>query len=380
MLKKLIIGVVIALAILWGIYGYFLYAGDPSILRNWILTHPRQTIVFFVSIVALYMLQWGNKIAKFLTIVLIFINIFFVWDLFFRNNIGLNSQQFLVLFGLILLALAITYISHWVRYIFMGIVGIGIVFVLLTGILPMYENIPSISDFVQSQKTKIINQWANSDGILVIKNALWTKEIPVNELDENDIDLSQTTQISFVSKTTKELEKIFVDLGNGSFININPQSAITLQQSWDATVMQILQGNIEYYIPEEFSWALQIIGKYTGKSVESGENTIRSNLVQQFEQKKESFFINQIGGNLLLNPAIDKVIKFFINTLYSISPKTYQNNLANYNNIQKYFGKTTTGEENTVFTGESLKSMINDIWSQAKRWAEETKINEWFNN
>jgi intracellular septation protein A len=70
----------------------------------------------------------------------------------------LNSGQFLTLFGLILLALAVTYITHWVRYVFMGILGLGIIFVLLTGILPLYENIPSISDFISSQKAKIINQ------------------------------------------------------------------------------------------------------------------------------------------------------------------------------------------------------------------------------
>jgi hypothetical protein len=40
----------------------------------------------------------------------------------------------------------------------MGIVGIGIAFVLLTGVLPLYTNMPSINDFIQSQKAKIINQ------------------------------------------------------------------------------------------------------------------------------------------------------------------------------------------------------------------------------
>ncbi|MEI6117960.1 MAG: hypothetical protein WCP92_01560 [bacterium] len=78
--------------------------------------------------------------------------------MFFRNNIGLNSGQFLTLFGLVLVALAITYITHRVRYIFMGIVGIGIVFVLLTGVLPMYDTMPNINDFIVSQKAKIINQ------------------------------------------------------------------------------------------------------------------------------------------------------------------------------------------------------------------------------
>ncbi|MCI0500124.1 MAG: hypothetical protein L0Y61_00050 [Epsilonproteobacteria bacterium] len=63
-------------------------------------------------------------------------------------------------------------------------------------------------------------------------------------------------------------------------------------------------------------------------------------MVTTFEQQKEKFFVDEIGGAMILNPAINKVIRFFINTLYSISPKTYQDNLTNYNNIQEYFGIT----------------------------------------
>jgi hypothetical protein len=72
-------------------------------------------------------------------------------------------------------------------------------------------------------------------------------------LQENNIDLSQKTQISYASKTQSDKENIFIDIGNGSFIHINPQSAVTLEQSGNKTVMEILQGNIEYYIPSEFS-------------------------------------------------------------------------------------------------------------------------------
>lgn len=133
-----------------------------------------------------------------------------------------------------------------------------------------------------------------TEGTLYIKNALGTKEIPLNQLNENDIDLSQKTQISFASKTKTGLEKVFIDLGNGAFININPQSAVTVEQSGNQTVMQILQGNIEYYTPPEISGALQLIGKYKGKSIEDIQNTIRSNLSNQFEEKKQDFFINQL--------------------------------------------------------------------------------------
>ena len=237
----------------------------------------------------------------------------------------------------------------------------------------MYDTMPSINDFILSQKTRIINQWVNSDGILTIKNALGSKNIPINEVKQSEIDLSQKTQISFASKTPSEIEKLFIDLWNGSFININPQSAITLEQSWNNVVMEVLQGNIEYYIPPELSGAVQLIGKYSGKNIQDIQNDVRSWLLTQFEQKKEEFFINQIGGSMVLNPAINKVISFFINTLYKISPQTYQKNLDNYNTIQKYFG-TTTGSNISTMTWENMKSIFNDLMSQVKKWAGETTI------
>ncbi|MEI6773672.1 MAG: hypothetical protein WCL18_02365 [bacterium] len=70
---------------------------------------------------------------------------------------------------------------------------------------------------------------------------------------------------------------------------------------------------------------------------------------------------------MILNPVIDKVIKFFINTLYTISPKTYQKNLTNYNNIQQYFGKSITGDIAPTTTGTSIRSLLDDIMSQAKK-------------
>ncbi len=377
MIKKIFTGIIIGLLVISGLYLYFLYTGNASDMIQRMLWHILYTTIFFISIVLVYILQWGNKFFRFLIFIIILINLYILGDVFFRNNIGLDSRQFITLFTLLILALAVTYIGHRIRYFLMTVIGVGIVFVLLSWILPMYETIPNINDFIQSQKTKIINQWAN-EGILIIKNALGSKEIPVNELQASDIDLSQKIQISFASKTIKDMEKIFIDLGNGSFININPQSAVTLQQSWWTVVMQILQGNVKYYLPEELSGVLKIIGKYQGKNITELQNTIRWEVIKTFENKKKEFFINQLWGEIVLNPWVNKAIKFFINTLYNISPKTYQNNLTNYNNIQQYLG-IATKSDSQKFTGENIKNIIDDIRSQAKKWAEETKINQWLN-
>ncbi len=374
MIKKFFVGIFLWIVALWALYLYFLYAGDPNTIRYRIQGHQLYTAIFFLSIVALYMLQWENKLFRFLMFVIVLVNLYILWDVFFRNNIGLDSRQFITLFWLIIIALGITYITHRVRFLLMGVVGIGIVFVLLTWVLPMYETMPSINDFIQSQRINILNQWA-TEGMLIIKNALGTKEIPISDIQQEDIDLSQKTQISFASKTVWEKEKVFIDLGNGSFININPQSAVTLEQSGKDTIMQILQGNVEYYIPQEMSGIVKLIGKYKGKNISDIQNGIRANLKNNFEQKKEDFFINELWGKMVLNPAINKTINFFINTLYSIAPQAYQNNLSNYNNIQQYLGISTTWTTSEM-TGESFRSVIDDIMSQVKKWAEETKINQ----
>lgn len=64
--------------------------------------------------------------------IIVLVNLYILGDVFFRNNIGLDSRQFITLFGLIVLALAVTYVTHRIRYLFMAIIGIGIAFVLLT--------------------------------------------------------------------------------------------------------------------------------------------------------------------------------------------------------------------------------------------------------
>ncbi len=372
MLKKLITGIIIAFAILGGIWGYFLYIGDPSTLRSRIASNRAYTAVFLISIIMITFLQWKNKIFRFLTMIILLVNAFLLGDLFFKNNIGLDSRQFIILFGLVLIGLAIMYISHRIRYILGILVGIAIGGVLLTGILPMYETIPNINDFVSSQTTQIINKWANQ-GKIIIKNALWTEEINVEDLDIADINLSETTQISFASPNTIDQQKLFIWLGDGSFINLSPQSAITLLQSWQHIDMQIIQGNISYYIPQGISGTIQIVGKYAAKQIQTIQNTTRAQLVKEFDQQKEDFFLKQLWGNIITNPIVNDTIKFFLNTLYTISPKNYQKNINNYNTIQEYLGLINTGTTNNL-TGITTKNFIENIMGQIKKWSEETKF------
>lgn len=374
MIKKILLGVMVWIIGVWLIYAYFFSIGNGAIVWEWIQTNPLITVIFFWSVISIFALQWGNKIAKLCMILIIVIDLFLVGDMFFRNTIGLDKTQYILLFWLILVALATTYIRHRIRFILVGIVSLGIILVVMTGVLPLYDTIPNINDFILSQKSKIIKQGTSNQWILTIKNAMGSKDIPIESLQQQDINLSQKTQISYAAQTSTDSGKIVIDLGNGAFINIGPQSAVTLQQSWTGTLMEILEGNIEYYAPPELSWVFQVIGKYTGKSIQDIQNSVRSDLNDQFQQKKEKFFMNQIGGDIILNPIVDKMINFFINALYIISPKSYQKNMDNYKNIQTYLSGYVQIRGSSASTGVDMKSMIDNLMLQVKKWTEETTI------
>ena len=57
--------------------------------------------------------------------------------------------------------------------------------------------------------------------------------------------IEEKTQINFLSKQ-KTGTSLFLDLGNGAFVEINPQSAINIQKTGTNVIMQIIEGNVEY--------------------------------------------------------------------------------------------------------------------------------------
>lgn len=256
------------------------------------------------------------------------------------------------------------YIHHPVRYILISIISVGIVGVVYISILPMYETIPQIDNLMIGNQTTIYNQGIQQ-GVLIIKNKLGTKQIPLQDIKTQDIDISQTPQILFTSTSIIESHKLFLDIGNKVILDIPPQSVIQITTSGYKVIIDIQKGSIVYYIPQQQSEFVDIIGK--ASAVTKIQNTSWTNIIQKSQQKQQEVFIQALGGKMITQPIINTIIGSTIQILYTLYPSKYQNNRENYLTIQTYLDIDQPNSSKSSFSGENIRSVLYDMIGQIKK-------------
>jgi len=371
MIKKLWFALLIVLLILWTLRGYFFYMGTPDIVRWRIQTHPLYTAIFFVSIISIYLIRWEDKIRKILVFTIIVGNIILIGNLFFKNAIGLTTLQFLLVSIGILAIRGIAFIKHWVRGILISICCIGILFVLLAGILPMYHSLPDITAYsIPWQK---ILHYGTDEGVLMLSTNVWTKEFSLKNSEIHNIDFRETTDIRFASPNVESKVRVFVDMGHDWILNIKPQSAIIFSETEKSINVEIIQWNVEYYIPEDFPKTFTILGGVSWNTMTDTTKTYRMESNIYFQEQAEKQFIEALWWELFLHPILHTLVWWYIKALYTISPNTYQNNIDNYTIIQKYRGNEPIDSIPTI-REDDTSSLWQDIRSQMKKGGEETLL------
>lgn len=200
---------------------------------------------------------------------------------------------------------------------------------------------------------------------MIIKNKLGTKQLPLQDIKTQDIDISQTPQILFTSTSTIESQKLFLDIRNMVILDIPPQSAIQITTSGHRIYIDIQKGNVVYYIPKKQSEFVDIIGK--ASAITESQDTSRTNIIQKSQQKQQELFIQALGGKIITQPMINTIIGFTIHTLYTLYPSKYQNNRENYLAIQTYLDIDQPNNSKSSFSGENIRSIFYDMIGQIKK-------------
>jgi hypothetical protein len=175
------------------------------------------------------------------------------------------------------------------------------------------------------------------------------------------------TQISFISQNTGEKAQCFIQIPNGIFIQLYPQSALLLSWKYPNLEIKALQWLVSYTSWEDIS---QSNIRLEWIQADHTPNVQRDELRSTFQQGKIAFLSKQII-EFSSNPTINEISKTYLQILSSLFPGIYTKDLSNYYQFQKYI--TPTPQIDQTVDPNISKDVINE----ANRGWHETKIYQW---
>ena len=343
-LRKIIFWILIASAIFAGGY-FFIHYYNPTLnILEFYHNYQTYLIFLYISIILIYVCTiTHSRVTTTIMVWLLLINFFWLASFFTQNILGIPTSEFYALTILFLVALAITHIKHRIRYPLIILTIIPFVIILLNHALPLYQESPDFQGFYASQDTSLIIQ--SRDNAQTIQDTE-SKITIKTDTTERIVDLlltsqaiplgKETTQIIFSSKTGLQNTFAYITFPQGTIITLHPQSAATLSQSTTtlsesairdprSATLNILQGKINIYTPPEQSGYLLLTWDLTQTTLDDTGNM--QYMIDDFLRRRNEYFINQIGGEIMLNASVDAFIGRYI-SLANSSIKTLENIIA----------------------------------------------------
>lgn len=294
------------------------------------------------------------------------INFLYIIFLFWTSNIGLNTNQWYILIGLLILAFVWVYIKNRIWW---TITTLSIVFLIWTFIslfIPLYENWPDIEGFNNSFKTQLLTYSKASLNWSKVYVQLDKKEFQINnQLSSYDIKINNSwSQLLFKSNKKYLNTFAYIVFPNQEFIEIHPQSAININKDY---MVEIITGTIKYF-PQGHKWF-----SFTWKTIPSlvvNEESL-NNINWYYEGLLKEYIIQNIWlESFVENKNIFQISEFIVNTLAKILPKQFKNNLKNLEDYKKYLNITFEENYKTWFDDKKIQK---DLLKNLRDWLNSTK-------
>ncbi len=290
---------------------------------------------------------------------------------FLTNLINWSSSQWemIALIAVLLIGFAILFIRHWIRYVLIIPVIVIALFFLWLLVIPLYPQGPNGEWFFRQGTNMLFifpDATAKSTSQIVIihgdekPTVLSTQQETQQSLKEGDI-----TKINFVSQQPDEKTLCFIQLHEGTLIQLYPQSSLLLSGRYPLLDLQALQGKISFSPSPETAQATITM---TWIIKDTSISTEKSGLFSAFEQKKTDYLIQQ-WWTFMDNQTMNQLSKYFLEILNKIFPSLYSKNLQNYNDFQQYIQKI----EALVDTKDTA-AIQTSVANQAEKGRQETKL------
>lgn len=401
--KKIAFGILIASAIFVVAYIFsntYNMGLDPiRIYQN----YTAYIACLYISIIIIYICATTHsRFSTTIMVILLLVNFFWLTSFFTQKFLGINTVEFYALAILFLLALAIMHIKYRIRYILIIMIGIPFVIILLNHALPLYTEAPDFQGFYNTQTPTLSIQTRDDTKTLQKAETKITvridnteREILPGESYEPVEIWESEAQIIFSSKTWTQNTYAHLIFPKGAIVTLYPQSAIEINKSTTIPLekggsqsggdlwifLNIIQWKINTYTPQDQSWYLTLTGDLTRMTLNETGNT--QGFIDAYTTKRNAYFINQIGGEIMLNHSIDGFIWRYISfanaatklaqqaSIYlpiNLSISWFDQNKLNYDEFHTYLNYQTS----TIY--ETATGSTQRIARDTEKWRNASNV------
>lgn len=321
-----------------------------------------------------------NKKYKLIRNIILYGNIYLFLHVFFRPLLNISHQLFVLLWLIILWLRRVSKLKSRWKHLRQIIWWIFIFFIFISWMFYFYPDEPDIQGFFQNKQTKIRIVWVNNtiekkDAYVQIKDSKESNDFEIvpwfNKV------LSKNVKISYPSLRSQRNENLIIETAQWDIIWIFPQTEIQIELEWKE-LKNVKKINWRIWFLSWFfnsnlqiNWDLEILDQKQQERIQSIQSSYKYELISHLKNQISKSNISWANNTIMYN--IDGRIIWVLAKLFPIS---FNKNLHNYNEFQKYFKWIDTWVDLGRFEMKQWSWWnINSIF-----WNIKDNINIWKNN
>lgn len=381
MRKQQLIQLLQFLVIWWLLRAFIVFVMEQS-FTDFVLKYRLYLLIVSVSYFYYYSIQYEpDKKHELIRNIVIYGNVYLFLHIFFRPQLNISHQLFVLLWLIILGIRWTTKLKTRWKYLLRFVWWIFTFFIMISGMFYFYPEAPDIDWFLKNRSTEIQFLWVEnrvdkSEAYVQISNNRGSNSIEIVPYFTRS--LSEDLKISYPSLRQIRDEIVVIITPEWDLFQLFPQSEIALEFSWKnlKTVSKLnwkvwfLSWTFDSAL--EYSWEVDFLTPEQQEQLEWIENIYKSDVVMYLKSQISKSNISRANNTMMYN--LDgKIVKI----LSKIFPASFNKNERNYKEFQKYFSRFDGDAE---LWRQSLIQLEWNWWINSLRWNLKENINIWRDN
>lgn len=381
MRKQQLIQLLQFLVIWWLLRAFIVFVMEQSFI-DFVLKYRLYLLIVSVSYFYYYSIQYEpDKKHELIRNVVIYGNVYLFLHIFFRPQLNISHQLFVLLWLIILGIWWTTKLKTRWKYLLRFVWWIFTFFIMISGMFYFYPEAPDIDWFLKNRSTEIQFLWVEnrvdkSEAYIQISNNKGNSSIEIVPYFTRS--LSENQKISYPSLRQNRDEIVVIITPEWDLFQLFPQSEIELEFSWkDLKTVSKLNWKVWFLSwtfdsALEYSWEVDSLTPEQQEQLERIEDVYKMDVVMYLRSQISKSNISRANNTMMYN--LDgKIVKI----LSKMFPSSFSKNERNYKEFQKYFSRFDGDAE---LWRQSVIQLEWNWWINSLRWNLKENINIWRDN